>query len=71
VCVTRIPTAIADSLTANNLRDQRLVARLPRSWPVLPCVPSVADADPAPSVPPLADVGASFVGPVQPPAPLY
>lgn len=33
VCVTRIPTAIADSLTANNLRDQRLVARLPRSWP--------------------------------------
>jgi hypothetical protein len=28
VCVTRIPTAIADSLTANNLRDLRLVACL-------------------------------------------
>ena len=35
-CVTGIPIAIVDSLTANNLRDLRLVACLPRSWPSSP-----------------------------------
>jgi hypothetical protein len=71
-CVTRIPTAIADSLTANNLRDLRLVACLLQTVALITrSVPSVSDAGVAQCALSVSDAESFPVGPVQPPEPQY